>query len=81
MKAIIKTEDAYKEAFMLGYTPNVTDNPYLLTSNMSDCFVLGRHFAFKGYPAPKEIKKSRGYTWKVDGAVIRVDGLVVSSSR
>lgn len=49
-------------------------NPYLLTSENSDAFVLGVWARQNGKRPPATIKKSRGATWRLDESLYAVDG-------
>jgi hypothetical protein len=75
----MKGQEGYVQAFTEGYGGK--ENYHLLTSNMSDAHVLGMFFGHQMYDMPKEIKKSRGYTWIVDRKVYRVDGHVVTEAK
>lgn len=51
--------------------------PYLLTSNYSDAWMLGRYAATHGLSAParaSDLRKSRGHTWKLRDNVYCIDG-------
>lgn len=62
------------DVFFDGYqSGKYEQNPYLLTSDRSDAFVLGVWAKQNGKLPPKKIKKSRGLTWKVDDSVYIVD--------
>jgi hypothetical protein len=56
-------------------------NHFLLTSDSSDAWVLGRWAAENGIDiaVAMTVKKSRGYTWKMNGKMYRVNGVAVSS--
>jgi hypothetical protein len=54
-------------------------NPHLLTSDCSDAWVLGRWAAENGIDitVAMTVKKSRGYHWRMNGLMYRVDGVAV----
>lgn len=63
------------ETFARGWLSASTDeNPFLLTSNSSDVWLLGRWARERGIPATAAVHKSKGYTWKLEGHLIRVEG-------
>lgn len=47
------------------------ENPYLWSSESYDAFRLGNWWRWMGYRYPEGIAKSRGYTWKLDGHLVR----------
>lgn len=62
------------DVFFDGYqSGKYEQNPYVLTSEYSDAFVLGVWAKQNSKLPPKKIKKSRGLTWKLDDSVYTVD--------
>jgi hypothetical protein len=72
----MKGEDGYVKAFLEGYHGAM--NTYLLTSNMSDAYMLGAYHKANHWQLPYTIRKSRGYTWMCGHYAFRVDGKVVT---
>lgn len=79
LQAKLKDKTAI-EIFKYAYE-NQDANPFIATSPNSDAYELGRWFKISGYAMPLEIKKSRGYTWKIFAnnkkdvtATLKVDG-------
>lgn len=42
------------------------NNPHMLSSNFSDAWILGKTMRESGRSEPRNIRKSRGYTWFVN---------------
>lgn len=61
-------------AFLMGYM-NPCKNPYLSTSQTSDCYELGGMFRREGTDCDYEtlvIKKSRGDSYRINGALYKI---------
>ena len=68
----------YVAPFVAGWNSADTGerNPYLLTSNNSDAWELGRFSRTLGFPASlaDAAHKSRGYFWKLGASKFEVHG-------
>ena len=63
--------EVFSDGFQSG---KYAQNPYLLTSQSSDAFVLGVWAKQNGKRPPAKIAKSRGATWRLDDSLYVVDG-------
>lgn len=48
--------------------------PYLLSSDVADAWIIGARWRQLGRDCPRRLHKSTGYTWRIDGALYRIDG-------
>lgn len=60
------------DAFRVGYLDSIGANPWYPSSDFGDAWLLGRRFAEQGRAMPTAVKKSRGYTFKIDGELVKV---------
>lgn len=57
------TDKIFQAEYERGHVSgNLSDNTHILSSNMSDAFVLGVWDAANNVPV-RQVHKSRGYTW------------------
>jgi hypothetical protein len=57
---------------MLGYSNHEARSPFLATSNSSDAWHIGAWLRQTGRSAPREVRKSRGYTFHVNDMKVQV---------
>jgi hypothetical protein len=56
----------------LGYANAGATCPYLATSNSSDAWHIGAWLFTTGRTAPRDVRKSRGYTFHVNDMKVRL---------
>jgi len=67
------TATQYINESLLGFTNPDSSCPFLSTSNSSDAWYIGRWLNQTHRTAPRDVRKSRGDTWHINGMKVRLN--------